>query len=258
MVVSGNIDILQYNLRYMKKMLSFFITTIIVLLAANTYAQSFSIEKDTVKIIYHYTGSSHLYRDSIVPPASGSVILNWKVKATNFPADWLNCTTICDNRSCYNWSMLWVSGAGINKTSDAYGAGAGFIRDFHLGLDFDTVHSSGTYYLVLSLASGLTDTTQVYQVTYIPTAVPTIANAATEVQVYPNPTTNDINVVYSPAADIKTISVYSIIGKPMAIYKTTTDNSANLSLENVPAGIYFMRLINASGEVVTTRKFTKQ
>ncbi len=242
----------------MKKVLLFITASILLLFAKGAHAQSFSVEKDTVRITYLSTAASHLYRDSIVPPASGYAVLHWKVQATNFPADWLNKTTICDNRSCYDWTMLWATGAGVTKITDTYAVGGHYVRDFHLGLDFDTVHSAGTYYLVVNMAAGLDDTTQVFVVTYLPTAVPAVVKQVSEVSIYPNPTNNDINVVYSPAADIKTISVYSIIGKPIAIYKPLSDNSANLSLENVPAGIYFMRLINSHGEVVATRKFTKQ
>jgi hypothetical protein len=75
---------------------------------------------------------------------------------------------------------------------------------------------------------------------------------------YPNPAHNEVNLVYNTTADIKNIAVYNIIGKVIAVYKVTENNSANLNLENLPSGIYFARLINSQGNVVVTRKFTKQ
>ena len=43
----------------------------------------------------------------------------------------------------------------------------------------------------------------------------------------------------------------------MSIYRAG-GNSANMSVENMPAGVYFVRLINNRGDIVATRKFTKQ
>jgi hypothetical protein len=77
------------------------------------------------------------------------------------------------------------------------------------------------------------------------------------VSLYPNPANSEVNVVYDEAADIKSIGIYNIIGKLMTVYKVS-GKSANLNIENIPAGIYFVRLLNGQGQVVVTRKFTKQ
>ncbi|MFI5195872.1 MAG: T9SS type A sorting domain-containing protein [Chitinophagales bacterium] len=90
-----------------------------------------------------------------------------------------------------------------------------------------------------------------------PAAVTNINNTENEIILYPNPARDELNVVYSPNADVKTIAVYNIIGKVIAVYKVTSAG-ANLNLENIPSGIYFVRLTNSHGDVVVTRKFTKQ
>ncbi len=79
-----------------------------------------------------------------------------------------------------------------------------------------------------------------------------------EISMYPNPAHNELNVIFDAASDVKNILVYNIIGRVMSVYKITDSNSANLNLENIPSGIYFVRLINSHGEMVATRKFTKQ
>ena len=246
----------------MKKFLFFLFATAIlcstILGSVTTYAQTFSIERDTVRYTY-INGSGEVFvRDSIIP-VTGSSIITWSIIATNFPADWQTNTQMCDNHNCFAWSQLWPTSGSTTKTSNAYASGTGSVRDFHLVLNLTGATTPGTYYVVVKMNTSGTDTNQVYSITYGgPSAIPTVSKVSDEMSLYPNPTNNDINVVYSATANIKTISVYNIIGKAMAIYKPVTDNSANLSLENVPAGIYFVRLINAQGEVVATRKFTKQ
>jgi hypothetical protein len=88
-------------------------------------------------------------------------------------------------------------------------------------------------------------------------SVPTITHSANDVLLYPNPANNELNVVYDGSADIKNIGVYNIIGKLLTVYKVS-GASANLNLEHIPSGIYFVRLLNSQGNAVVTRKFTKQ
>jgi hypothetical protein len=80
-----------------------------------------------------------------------------------------------------------------------------------------------------------------------------------DVVVYPNPAPgNELNIVYDPSADVKRIAVYNLIGNMVAIYKVTGNNSANLNLETLAPGIYFVRLYNTQGDVVVAKKFTRQ
>jgi hypothetical protein len=79
-----------------------------------------------------------------------------------------------------------------------------------------------------------------------------------ETLLYPNPAVQEINIVYSAQANIKSIAIYNIIGRILTVYKVSDNNSANLQLENIPSGVYFVRLFNSSGEAVVTKKFTKQ
>lgn len=241
----------------MKKILFFWVIFFPLLVNGASFAQTFSIEKDTAKLTY-IAGSGFVnVRDSIVPIGSAPCTISWNVIATDFPADWLAGTGICDNKNCYTMSLLWPSGT--SKTSNPYSSSTG-VRDFHMQINLYNASSAGTHYVAIKLnnTTAAGDTTMVYQVSYTPTDLPSVSRSIEDISLYPNPTNNDINVVYNSNADIKTIAVYNIIGKALAIYKPVSDNSANLSLDNVPAGIYFVRLINSRGDVVVTRKFTKQ
>lgn len=81
---------------------------------------------------------------------------------------------------------------------------------------------------------------------------------APEIVLYPNPAINELNVLYDAKADVKNIAVYNLIGRLMTVYKTAENGSANLNLEGIPPGIYYVWLINSEGNIVATKKFTKQ
>jgi len=78
-----------------------------------------------------------------------------------------------------------------------------------------------------------------------------------EVLLCPNPANDELNLVYDANADVKNIAAYNMMGTVMAIYKVDGP-SANLNLEAMPSGIYFVRLSNSYGQEVPTKKFTKQ
>ncbi|MBC7552413.1 MAG: T9SS type A sorting domain-containing protein [Taibaiella sp.] len=240
----------------MKKFL-FLLCSAISLFGFKSQAQSFSIQKDTAWVTYSGSGLMSVYDTISVPAGSPGATLEWKVIACNFPASWLATGSfgICDNMSCYPFSSLWTSST--LKTSNPYQTTG--VHDFHMQFNLSGVTTYGTYYATVKLKNTATshDTNMVFAVSIFPTAVPQVKSTITEVSVYPNPAVNEVNVVFDANADVKSISVYNNIGRVMSVYKVM-GNSANLSLDNMPSGIYFVRLTNSQGELVGTRKFTKQ
>ena len=220
---------------------------------------SFTVQHDTVTYTWPGGATAQNIEDAVVnlsTVSTDSIVVSWKVVGTDFPSDWKANTGICDNNLCYTLPGLWPSTG--NMTSNKYAPGNG---DFHLQLNLSTVTSTpGCHFVTVRMHNSaiVTDSaTETYIVCNVTTGVPTI-KSTDEVVLYPNPASNELNIVYDANADIKNIAVYNIIGKLMTVYKVTGNNSANLNLENIPSGIYFVRLINAHGAVVATRKFTKQ
>ncbi len=85
-----------------------------------------------------------------------------------------------------------------------------------------------------------------------------LSRVADEIVIYPNPAHDEVNIVYGADAGVKTIAIYNLIGKVVSVFKPIDNSSANLSIDNLPMGIYFVRLVNAQGAVVAARKFTRQ
>jgi hypothetical protein len=85
-----------------------------------------------------------------------------------------------------------------------------------------------------------------------------ISKIQDEIIIYPNPAHEEVNIIYGADAGVKNIVIYNLIGKTVSAFKPIDNSSASLSIENLPTGIYFVRLIDAQGAVVATRKFTKQ
>jgi hypothetical protein len=78
-----------------------------------------------------------------------------------------------------------------------------------------------------------------------------------DVILYPNPASNYLNVIFNPDAGIKNIAIYNLIGRVVSVFRVS-GNSAKLDIDNTPSGIYFVRLMTDQGEIIATRKFTRQ
>lgn len=181
--------------------------------------------------------------------------VQWRIISSNLPAAWMNTVGICDNFTCYGTADIWPT---QTKTS-SYPAGEGV---FDVTLDLSSFAPDGPYVMKVRLNNSAV-TTDTFVQTYIVTRTPGTSSVASvksssNVSLYPNPATNSVNLVYDAGADIRNIAVYNIIGKQVSLFRPTDNSSANLNIDNIPSGIYFVRLINSRGDVVSTRKFTKQ
>lgn len=226
--------------------------------------QTFTIS-DTVRFVYVQGGSTptQVANDFISTPSThDSVAINWKVVATDFPSDWSGSNLgICDNNNCYTngTQALWNSSTqtGTLWPSKKY---AGLDGDFHMQIDLSSA-STGVHYMkvLLTDASNSSSTkTTTFIVSKYNVGVPSINHTDDNVSLYPNPANDEVNLVYGADANVKTIAVYNLIGRVMTVYKPMNNNSARLNIENIPAGIYFVRLMDGQGNVVATRKFTRQ
>ena len=176
-------------------------------------AQSFSVQADTVWATASTSGLTHIA--DTISVASGSASLKWKVKESNFPADWQVDTVlgICDAFICRQntGGSLW------NGTSGTYYTcmypGTGNSHDFHFQLDMypsgsPSSVSSGTHYITILVNDPIT--TDARTMTFIvtkpyPAAVTNVNTNQNDVVMYPNPARDELNVVYSANADVKTI-----------------------------------------------------
>ncbi|MCF8448612.1 MAG: T9SS type A sorting domain-containing protein [Taibaiella sp.] len=224
--------------------------TLLVGKAAN--AQSFSAQNDTVYLNLNLIDNVH---NNIVNNSSNTVEIEWKAIQSNFPSDWSANTGICDNVNCITGNGIWSpTTATLNESTSSTS------NDFRLQVALGATPTHGTYYMKVKLTNKAVpnDTAIVtFIVSKNATSVSSV-KASGDISIYPNPALNALNVVYSSIPDVKNIAIYSIIGRQMNMYRVTNESSASLNVETLPSGIYFIRLINSRGDVVTTRKFTKQ
>ena len=242
----------------MKKILLGVMFSIGLASSAFVTAQTFTTAHDTVST---FVGGFANIHNNITNTTTGALGIQWRVIGSNFPADWLTVSAlgICDACTCITNSSnaLWNPGTSTGTTySCTYAASA--TNDFHLQLDLTAATTVGTRWITVRINDVGSSTTKdiTFVINKVPVSLPSVANNS-DMVIYPNPAHDELNVVFDASSDVKNIAIYNIIGKVMNVYKVS-GSSANLNLENMPSGIYFVRLLNSTGNVVVTKKFTKQ
>lgn len=223
------------------------------LFIANTAsAQSFTMQKDTASSAAF--GYADIY-NKLTNTTSDTISVRWRIIAETLPQSWKDHGSfgLCDNVQCYPPAIL----SGSVQVTDTIGAG----KQMDLKMQFDATSSSvtpgGPYYIVTEIAHGTTMDTVVYKLNKWATNVAKTNADKDEVTLYPNPAKDEVNITFNKELGVKTIAIYNLVGKQMAAYRTN-NNSAKLDIDKIPSGIYFVRLMDNTGRVVATRRFTHQ
>jgi hypothetical protein len=113
-----------------------------------------------------------------------------------------------------------------------------------------TVPSNGSYRVVVGLASGCTDTSDVYVVNNV-TGINDINGIGKQIHVYPNPS-NDYIRINSPVA-INTV-LTSLDGR--TVFQNT--NTTTIPVKELNNGVYFLRIMDKEGRLIKVERIVKQ
>ena len=233
-------------------------------------AQSFTTLGDTVTKDFSDLSVTNKLKNTITNTTNSSTTYTWSIISYNIPSGWV-FAGFCDNAGCYNASAL----AGQSETSAMVHANGSITvnngdtthtdrMDVYPTFDEFTIPPLGS---VAWMSVVFTDNNSFPlhkdTLTFIctnnkTTSINTANTALSEnIQLYPNPANNHVNVVYSRSLNVKNIAVYNLIGRMVKIYKVG-NTSAKLDIDDLPSGVYFVRLLNDKGIIVGTRRLTHQ
>jgi len=85
----------------------------------------------------------------------------------------------------------------------------------------------------------------------LPTNVETIEKEK-EVNIYPNPASNNVFLVFSDNVDEVTINIYNTVGKLVLSQTTNQQKNVSISVEHLPEGIYYLE--SKRGELISRSK----
>lgn len=222
--------------------------------SVNAQTATFTVPSDTVELAIYTSINAH---SDITNTTSSNIKIEWKVTDHNFPASWAEASRlgICDNVLCrLNANNQLLDGS--TYTTNDYAPNTP--DDFHFQMtDYDAA-DAGTYYAKVNFkdAGSSYETDVVFLFHKWTTSVNSVASASQDnIKLYPNPARDVLNISYSKKINVDNIAIYNLVGKQVTNNKVS-GNTAKINIEDIPSGIYFVRLMDNSGRVVATRRFT--
>lgn len=193
---------------------------------------------------------------------SGEVELRWEITQVNGPTEWQ--AQLCVNNEsggCFSWDVLSNSAAALpNPIPLTIAANDHSI--FDLGVRPKSVAGCGTYEIKVTPMNDTTDVlvTGAYNFRFNVDANCVALVSATNnfdkssVKIFPNPTTDYFTITDN--SYVKSIQVFNIVGKQMAM--TNFQNGDAINISNFPNGLYLVRMLDKDGDVLTTTRLTKR
>lgn len=186
----------------------------------------------------------------LAPSSTNTTVLDGKFCGTNLDASFTantttvatgSCVTFTDNSSGDPTNLSWTFLGGT--PASATGAGPHTI----------CYNNEGNYTVILNVSDAEGNNDNLTEVAYITVDSDHVSIEETEfannVLIYPNPTAGNINVTVLDNNQANTIKVIDILGK--AVFETTTTElNTKISLQENPAGIYFVEITNGQTKAV--------
>lgn len=223
----------------------------LLLTGSQASAQSFRILPEK-KITKSYTLGDEPTIDAYIENTSMTDIhLKWSLLANTLP-DLKWDFSLCDNGTCYS---------GIPDSASFPVTKPGEKASLKLTIVFtEGVSKAGkgtTQFLVYNV-NDVNDADTVTFVADVATGIFEIVPNDKKISIYPNPATDVINI---SSADLNltkgNMSIYNALGAKVNDVILTPSGMNTVSVNNLPAGVYYVRFQATTGEV-STRSFLKK
>lgn len=249
------------------------LTAIALLSIAGSSSAQILTENGRDTAIGSYTSGPDLtVVNGIRSGSTNDVWLRWNVigSATNFGPGWdMSTSGVCDNIVChfpggpegniFQNNYQYKSNAYDNSAFPIGGA-ENTPHDFHVVFTANNPPNGSSAVVRVNVLDTVSMTSRILTfIAYKGSLGITNLSSSDAVVLYPNPAREAVNVVYDEKAGVRTIAVYNLIGKLVGpLYRPLSAGSARIDVSDMPAGVYFLRLMDAQGRVIATRRFTHQ
>lgn len=182
--------------------------------------------------------------------------LKWSVAEVDFPFAW-SVWTICDNYTCYiNNEVNQIITGNLVKDFNAIDPNTDALLKPQIWVP--TSGGDGMGVLKIRVFDATHSDTAIFIVNKTPVGVNTVKIDDNRVSVYPNPGTANatVNVFVNKALNAKEFVVVNVLGAQVA-HQAIKGEVSTLATANLAQGNYLIKILDQSGNVITTRKWAK-
>jgi hypothetical protein len=186
---------------------------------------------------------------------SSPITINWKVVSVSIPGDW-KVVGLCDNNTCYSEEPI-LNGTNTPPATSPIAPAGNSLFDLRVYAPITGANGTGTVKVRTNTLSQVD--TLVFIINKTATGISTIKLDDKRVSLYPNPATNMLQVYTDKALNPQSISIVNITGvQNIATSIEKGKEVTNIDINALATGMYMVKVIDANGQMITTRKFVKK
>jgi hypothetical protein len=229
----------------------------LLLVSGLSFGQTFKMEytADTTVGNFASVGTEVHVSNKIINLTNSPITIDWKMVGSDINNNGWAFPGFCDNNLCYFNATTLTNGVSSNPIDPM-----DTISTFYGRFDGDNAANNTASWIRIQAkdqANPLFTKTLTYVAIKGTLSTISVSRSEDDIVLYPNPAKNAVNIIYNSDLGVKNIGVYNLIGKAVNVYKVG-NTSAKLDINDLPSGIYFLRLFDGQGRVVATRKLTHQ
>lgn len=231
------------------------------MLSITASAQDFTLSHDTMREEttgklppQNWDNDAILMHNFVNNSTNAPLTFKWKIVQKDLPFGW-SVYGFCDNSFCRPATHPAIVSNAEQESDPIPVAGNSQLEPrFAVPSDGD----NGIGILKARVWTDNTVDTAVYIITKTATGVHQINLNDTRVAVYPNPSDKNISVYSDKSLNVAKISILNIVGREeFSTVASKTREITEISTSSLAKGMYMIHLTDASGKIVTSRKFVK-
>ncbi len=187
---------------------------------------------------------------------STDIELAWIRSMVDIPSEWT--TSVCDPNLCY--APFSDEPLGPGDVLEPFTIMAGqTISGEQMYVQFQPNTTPGTGSVMLKIYEIANPNNSVEcEFSFSAVATSTGDPELVTVSLQPNPVGDRVRVVTSSNAPVRQVQLYNLVGKLVKqVDLGSAVNAFDLDLTELQEGMYFARMLNASGELVASKRFNK-
>lgn len=233
------------------------------LLTANAGAQEFTLKADTLTETTagmtppqgsswdNYTINMYNYvRNS----TQASLSVQWQIFEKNLPNGW-GIYGFCDNATCRLETSPAIT-TGAVQAAMPIPVGDSSLLEPRVKVPVEG--DNGVGIIRVRVFTNTSADTATYIIYKTASSIAAISLNDTRVMLYPNPAENQLSVYMDKSLNASRIDLYNISGANLMQHAVAGKETASLDIGSLASGLYLVRITDARGALITSRKFNKK
>ncbi|PSR05144.1 MAG: hypothetical protein BRD50_01775 [Bacteroidetes bacterium SW_11_45_7] len=236
-----------------KRLIPLLVSINLLLFLNTANAQVYTVLEDTFTVKASSDKNVSVAYGNIASQSSDPITIVWERTVENYPSNF-GGTQICDKNQCYAPSI--DSQGFVLPANDTTKLDVHFINKENTGQAYVKVKvyvdrdSAATVSYIHYRTEQVTSTNE--------TSEKLRANAASSINIYPNPVEDYLQVKNQGNQDIKKIAVYNILGSKVLTHRAEPNAIINrLNMQDLKKGIYTVRVYGDNNRVLMTKSVSK-